>query len=468
MSFVFYDTETTGTDASFDQILQFAAVRTDADLNELDRFEIRCRLLPHIVPSPAAMCVTKLPAAQLFDPALPSYYEMACEIRKTLLAWSPALFIGYNSLIFDEHLLRQTFYKTLHPPYLTNTDRNSRSDALRIVQAASLFAPNALKFPIGLVGETIFRLDQVAPLNGFVHDRAHDALADVEATIFLCRALVERAPDLWSSFMRFSQKAAVVDHISSEPIFCLSDFYFGEPYSWLVTVIGYDVENKSEFYVYNLQIEPETLVGLSDDELVARLAISPKPVRRLRANASPIIMPTDEAPSIASAAQLGSEELSRRADLLRGDTDFRSRLVAAFQATKEEQPPSPHIERQLYDGFFPKQDEPLIARFHLVPWEERLEIVNAFTDRRLKKIGQRLIYLERPDLLPARARADYDRAIVARIGRPDAGSPWLTLHGALREIDELMAEANADEMVFLQTHREHILSRMQHAAGILR
>ncbi len=29
MSFVFYDTETTGTDTTFDQILQFAAILTD-------------------------------------------------------------------------------------------------------------------------------------------------------------------------------------------------------------------------------------------------------------------------------------------------------------------------------------------------------------------------------------------------------------------------------------------------------
>ena len=48
-SFVFYDTETTGTDTAFDQILQFAAIRTDDNMRELDRFEIRCRLLPHIV-----------------------------------------------------------------------------------------------------------------------------------------------------------------------------------------------------------------------------------------------------------------------------------------------------------------------------------------------------------------------------------------------------------------------------------
>ena len=35
-SFVFYDTETTGTDTVFDQILQFAAILTDDNMRELD------------------------------------------------------------------------------------------------------------------------------------------------------------------------------------------------------------------------------------------------------------------------------------------------------------------------------------------------------------------------------------------------------------------------------------------------
>ncbi len=46
MAFVFYDTETTGTDTAFDQILQFGAIRTDDDLNEIDWFEVRYRLQP--------------------------------------------------------------------------------------------------------------------------------------------------------------------------------------------------------------------------------------------------------------------------------------------------------------------------------------------------------------------------------------------------------------------------------------
>ncbi len=39
MGFVFYDTETTGKDTWFDQILQFGAIKTDVEFNEIDRFE---------------------------------------------------------------------------------------------------------------------------------------------------------------------------------------------------------------------------------------------------------------------------------------------------------------------------------------------------------------------------------------------------------------------------------------------
>ena len=49
MAFIFYDTETTGKDRYFDQILQFAAIKTDDDLNSIENVNTRCRLLPHVV-----------------------------------------------------------------------------------------------------------------------------------------------------------------------------------------------------------------------------------------------------------------------------------------------------------------------------------------------------------------------------------------------------------------------------------
>ena len=467
MAFVFYDTETTGTDSAFDQILQFAAIQTDAHLNELDRFEIRCRLMPHIVPAPAAMLVTKVGAAQLFDPSLCSHYEMMCRIRAKLIAWSPALFIGYNSLHFDEHLLRQAFYKSLHPPYLTNTGGNSRCDAMRIVQAASLFAPHALKFPAGGDGQPVFKLDQVAPLNGFAHTRAHDADADAEATMFLCRILMEKAPELWSAFMRFSQKASVADHVLAEPVFCLSDFYFGSPYSWVVTVIGCNAENSSEFYAYNLAIDPRGLAALTDDELADRVAISPKPVRRLKSNGCPIIMPVENAPAIANAAQLGIDELTRRTDFLRADETLCARLIDAYETARVELPPSPHLEQQLYDGFFPTEDEVLMERFHLAPWEDRPAIVRMFKDQRLRQVGQRLIYFERPDLLTATERVRYENAIAGRIVSDDPENLWLTLPLAAAQLDELIEAADPVQLLFLEEHRAHLAERAEKAAQAL-
>ena len=84
MDFVFYDTETTGRDAAFDQILHFGAIRTDAELNELERFEVRCRLLPWVVPSPGALKVTGVSPALLEDPSLPSHFEMMEMVERKL------------------------------------------------------------------------------------------------------------------------------------------------------------------------------------------------------------------------------------------------------------------------------------------------------------------------------------------------------------------------------------------------
>ena len=66
--------------------------------------------MPHIVPSPSALCVTRISIQRITDPALPSQYEIICEIRATLAAWSPSIFTGWNTLGFDEHLLPQALY----------------------------------------------------------------------------------------------------------------------------------------------------------------------------------------------------------------------------------------------------------------------------------------------------------------------------------------------------------------------
>jgi len=111
-----------------------------------------------------------------------------------------------------------------------------------------------------------------------------------------------------------------------------------------------------------LAIDPDELLPLTDDELAERLGWMPKPVRRLKSNACPMIMPIEDAPTICTARDLGDGEISRRAEYLRDHPEIRERLIRVFRGTLKQRQPSPHMEERLYDGFFPREgDVPLFV-----------------------------------------------------------------------------------------------------------
>ena len=467
MAIVFYDAETTGTNTAFDQILQFAAIRTDSALNEIDRFEARCRLQPHIVPAPAAMRLTGRTIAQITDRALPTHYEMVRAVRAKLLSWSPTLFVAYNSYRFDEHMLRQALYQTLHPCFLTNTNRNHRTDVMCMVQAASIYAPDALAIPVGETGAPGFSLERVARANGLAHAGAHDAMADAEATIHLCRLLSERAPEIWSNFMRLSQKAAVIDLLNDEPVLSRSAVYGTRRYSWLVTALGPNTENGSEHYVFELGHDPDALRELSDEQLEDLVRSLPKPVHTVKCNGSPILMPADDAPDFAPSKALGMAELERRAAILRSDPALRARLIAIYELTRESCPPSVHVEERIYDGFAGREDEARMETFHNVPWEQRAGIVSQFEDQRLVELGRRLIYMERPDVLTGGQRQWAARAIARRIVGQEGGVPWLTVDRAIEEAGGLLAAAPDADRALLEPLQAYLAGRRREALALL-
>lgn len=465
MSFVFYDTETTGTHTRFDQILQFAAIQTDWNLNITDRFEVRCRLQPHIIPHPGALCVTGMDIARLTDPSLPSHYAMVCAIRQKLLAWSPATFVGYNSLSFDEHLLRQALYQCLHPPYLTNTHKNCRTDALGIVQATAMIAPDTLVVPRNDKGKAVFKLDQLAPANGFDHSNAHDAMADVEATIHLCRLVQERAPQMWSDAIRFSQKAAVSAFVQEEDAFLLTENFFGVSYQFAVTRIGADLENAGVHYVLDLTADINELRNLDDGALARRLGRSPKVVRRLRANASPMITCLD---GMASFKNHSIDELRETALVVREDSELCERLTRVLFSLREDVEESEHVEEQIYAGFFSDADGALMAAFHEADWWERPAIVNAFSDQRLKVLGRRLLYLECPEVLSQLERTAVEAELARRmLGADQLETPWLSLPKALEHTQATLASGNEREQAIAAGLQTYLAERSAFAQRVL-
>lgn len=461
MGFVFYDTETTGTNTTFDQILQFAAIHTDDALNEIERFEIRCRIHPHMVPSPGAMRVTGIGVETLTDPTLPSHYEMMRAIREKMLSWSPAIFAGYNSIGFDEPLLRQAFYQTLHPPYLTNTDGNCRADVMDMVQCAAFLDLNAVTIPAGVNGRPSFKLDRLAPANGFNHDNAHDALADVEATIHVCRLVMERCPECWSSFTRFSQKAAVLDYIANEAVFLHIANYFNRPYPYALTLLGMDEDQSSLAYALDLSVDLPELAALTDQELQVRLGRRPKPIRKLKANAAPFIMDILDAPDSVKQRLPSEEIISLQTEWLDANPDFRDRLLTAIHTGKKEYDAGVHIEEQIYDGFLQDGDLAILEEFHVAPWSDRHLILDRLADQRSRELGHRLIHSHDPSALPPATRAALDEQIRERlIGNGQGGEPWLTISEALTQTNDLMENADGDELVLLGGLREYLHGKL--------
>jgi exodeoxyribonuclease-1 len=458
MRFVFYDTETTGTNTSFDQILQFAAIYTDEHFNELDRIEIRSRLLPYIVAAPGALLTNGVSIERLHDPILPSHYAMVRTIQAKLRAWSPAIFIGYNSLRFDENILRQALYQTLYPPYLTNTGGNSRTDAMKMVQAASVFAPDALVNAFNDTGAPTFKLEAVAGVNGFEEHNAHDALGDVEATIHLCKLIRGRALGLWTTFIRFNRKLPVQELLRHEPVVCLTEFY-GGPYSWLVTAIGRNPENDSEICVVDLAESPEELFGMSDEDLATQLRKPPKPVRWVRTNACPILMPAEAATDIAKAKQLGAQEVQRRSGVYRTNRSLRDRLVNVALRDRETKRQSIYVEEQIYDGFFLNDAQEIMFAFHDLEWERRFELSQQFGDARLKKIARRVLFTEAPECLPAEIRFAQEREFAYRLIAEQA--EWLTLPKAIEQTDDLLKTATEQSKPFLMEYRAYLGRRFE-------
>jgi exodeoxyribonuclease-1 len=461
LSFVFFDTETTGLKRGFDQILHFAAIRTDADLNEIERFETRSRLLPHVLPHPSALLTNGLPIERLTDTSLSSHYAMVREIQQALLAWSPAIFVGFNSIRFDEEMLRHALFQCLFPAFLTSNHRNCRADALSLVMAADAVSPAQLVVPLGDEGRRTFRLALLAAANGVTHTRAHDAMADVVATVDLCRLVFQRSPELWQRFVRFSNKATVADFVEAEDGFVFTEFFGGQAYHTTAVCIGRDPGQANGRLCLSLGEDVEPLAAMNDVELQSRLSNKPSPVRRVRINGAPTLTELFAAPDhILNGASI--DDIERRARRVKDDARLRARLVAAYIASREPYPLSPHIEERIYNSFPGPSDEMRMVAFHDAPWGERIAIVQSFDDERLRWFGLRLIYFEARSVLPPLLRAEVESRLADQLTGDGTGA--LTYEIALAETDKLLEETMDSDSLLLQ-YRSYLLGRSSRVAA---
>ena len=470
MPFVFYDTETTGRDKSYDQILQFAAIRTNYDLDledpERDVINLSCRRLPHVVATPGALAITKLDPAAL-DGANLSHYEMMRDIAALLSDWSPSVFVGYNSIDFDERLLRQAFYQTLLPIYLTNKSGNYRADVMRMVQATAVYAPDHIAVPVNDRGRGVFKLGEIARANGIPlgEEEAHDALNEVRATLDLARFVQREATTVWDRMMQNAVKSAAENFVTQEDIFYLTNFFPSGAYSEVVTMAARNPKDTNEVALFSLAYPPEEYLDLDVDGLLGLFSESPKKFRVIRLNAQPILMPFSMPPDFVKGPVLDEATYRARAQAVRDDAEFKDRLGQALTLRYADREPSAHVEQRLYDGFFEVDDEARCTHFHKVPWSARAELCDHFDDPRLTELGKRLIYLERPDVLSPAERAYWQQWESLRL-MTEEDVPWTTIPKARLELADIRRKASPDAKAQLQAVEAYLddLAR-QHGEG---
>lgn len=461
---VFFDLETSGLVRGFDQILQFGAIRTDDDLREQDRFEIRCRLMPHVIPSPDAMAVTGQSIENLTDPFRPSHYEMVRELWTRLNEWTPALFLGWNSMRFDEEFLRQAFYQTLHPPYLTVCAGNGRVDVLDLIRAVAVVRPDAISVPRAADGRPIFKLDALAPANGVAHHDAHDAMADVAAMIGVCRLVRDRAPDLWAHFLGLARKSAVRNFVSREPAFA----YLRRPDDIrVVTALGPSSRMPNVIYCADLSCDTGVLAQLANSDAAAPIGARGEPFVRLKTNAAPPLLPLRDAPAHLLHG-LSLADLNLKTCELHRDEALVRKLLACAERSEPLRPNSPYIEEQLYEGgFWGDADRDLLRRFHNVPWRDRVDLACQFTDPRLRRLGLRLIYFEHPELIDEAVRTKADKAMAKRLlGLTGGDQPWLTVPDAMLALKHCSDDAPGIE-TGLGDFRRYLFERLSISAAAL-
>jgi exodeoxyribonuclease-1 len=441
MGFVFYDLETTGLSPAYNQPLQFAAIRTDDSFAEIERVNLRCRIAPHIIPSPQALIVTGVTPAQLVDPALPSLFEFTQTIMELIERWAPATWVGFNTIRFDEEVLRQAFYQNLQPNiYATQLNGNNRLDILTAVYAVWCRNPALMQWPTDSTGRTTFKLDRLAPANGFNAHNAHDALGDVEATIHIARIIANGDPALWSAILHNRDKQNVMATLETfRPVELVLRFGGGPPRAFVGCFCGTATGNPTQAAFFDLEAgDPEALMQADDAALFQAVDGTPQIIRSIA---------TNKVPSLFPIAKPDPDHLHKAA-LIAANPAFRVRVGLAMAARYVEDPvaPPPPVEKQIYGGFYSKADRDLLAEFQRADWPQRQEIVGLLTDARLRQLGRRLIAFHAPGALTAEEAAQFETFLRERWDAPDNPEiEWTTIASATRAIAELRVVPGADQ-----------------------
>ncbi|MFM2484081.1 exodeoxyribonuclease I [Celerinatantimonas yamalensis] len=373
---LFHDYETFGTSPAFDRPAQFAAIRTDLDLNPIgEPIELFSQIANDYVPNPTACLITGITPQQTLERGL-------CEdafINQINQHFSQpqTCGVGYNSIRFDDEVTRYTLYRNFYDPYAREWQNgNSRWDLIDVARAFYALRPDGIEWPVDEQGLPSFRLEKLTAANGLEHGNAHDALADVRATIDFAKLLKKAQPKLYDFAFSLRDKrhvASFFDLVNLKPLVHVSGMFGAAQgcISWIAPLTWHPV-NKNAVIVVDLNQDISPLIELDSRAIYQRLYTrrdqlsddeNPIPVKLIHTNKCPFI-----APAKALSAQRGEElglngqQCRSSLELLKAHPEIRDKLAEVFNTPRKIA--HDDVDGALYQGFIGKGDKALMEILH--------------------------------------------------------------------------------------------------------
>jgi exodeoxyribonuclease I len=466
-SFYWYDLETSGTDQRWHRIVQFAGIRTDAQLNEIgDEYCTYVKLPRDVLPDPAACMVTGLSPQRVNREGIDEI--AALDAIEERFARPQTCVAGFNSLRFDDEFIRYAFYRQLRDPYAREWQNgNSRWDLIDLLRATGGLRPEGIEWP-SEAGLPVYRLEAMTAANGIDHGHAHDALSDVRATIGLARLIRTHQPRLFDYYLGLRNKTAVMAllrperpemrvHVSG---MVPRDRRCVAP----IMPLALHPKNRNAVIAVDLSSNIEPLLTMKADrlrELIFTPATELQPgqedrprVKEIRANRCPFVAPLSVLRR-QDRARLGWDMnvIEDRFHRLHVAADLLRDKLRAIYAPRP-MPQESDVDAALYGGFIADDDRVLCRQALDELRAGCFSGAPAFRDARLAELLFRLRARGFEGALTAAEQARWKTFVSDKLSAPDARWPTLSSFRAAltAQRDGSGAAANATLLAELDAH----------------
>jgi exodeoxyribonuclease-1 len=397
-SLFFYDLETSGINPREQRIMQFAGQRTDMELNLLgEPFNIIIRLTDDVLPDPDAILITGITPQKTKSDGVTE-----AEFLKTFhaqIATPGTIFVGFNTIRFDDEFMRYLHYRNFYDPYEWHwLDGKSRWDILDVVRMTRALRPDGIKWPVDAEGRPTCRLELITKLNGLDHQKAHDALNDVLATIAVAKLIREKQPKLFQYLLSVRKKDKVEGLVTSGQPFVYSSGKYSSEFDKTTVALYLGDNPKTGALVYDLRRNPTEWLNKRPEELVEAWKwkqdkTEPRmPVKTLQYNRCPAVAPLgvldDES---KQRLKIDMAKIESHAKILADNPDFYQRLIKALTIMNKQQQTvmlanQQLVDAQLYDDFFASEDKTKMRIFRASDGDAIFTQEIAFKDKRLNEL----------------------------------------------------------------------------------